>query len=507
MGRPNAGRGVMAKRKSGALLTQIRLARDGRVTLRRQLEDQLREAILAGHLLGGARLPSSRALAEELEVSRPTVIQALDGLVAEGFLETRHGSGTFVAGSIPAHLPHAVHREERGEDRATRPPNLSRMGRRFAGLVTDISAHEPRPFLPNVPAYDRFPFALWQKCVNRQTRQLYRRHMGYGDPAGFAPLRRAIAEYLALHRGDDCDAEQIVITPGGHAAFMIAALVLTDPGDGILFEDPGPLIACKLFQSLGRNLVLTPVDCEGMDFAEAAGAARPRMAFTMPSRQHPLGRTLSLARRIGLLEWAERTDAWIVEDDYDTEFRYTSRPLPSIRSIDRFGRVIYVGTFSKALFPALRVGYFVLPPALVGPFRNAVALMLRGPPMATQMALAEFIAEGHFATHLRRMRDLYATRRQDFLDEAARVGTGLFAIERPDSGMNALAWLPAGIDDRAVARAALAAGVHSYPLSDYCLLPGNEPALILGFAGVQHHQLGPGLAALARVVADQAGGG
>src|SRR5690606_31327877 len=173
-----------------------------------------------------------------------------------------------------------------------------------------------------------------------------------------------------LHRRDDCDADQIVITPGGHAAFMIAALVLTDPGDGILFEDPGPLIARKLFESLDRKLVLTPVDGDGMDFTEAAGAALPRMAFTMPSRQHPLGRTLSLNRRSGLLEWAERSDAWIVEDDYDSEFRYTARPLPSIRSIDRFGRVIYVGTFSKALFPALRVGYFVLPPALVGPFRN-----------------------------------------------------------------------------------------------------------------------------------------
>lgn len=495
----------MAKRKSGALLTQIRLARDGMVSLRRQLEDQLREAILGGLLTGGTRLPSSRALAEELEVSRPTVVQALDGLVAEGFLESRHGSGTFVARSIPPHLPLAVRRAEWGKDSAIRPLRLSRVGAHFALLDADITAHDTRPFLPNVPAYDRFPFALWQKCVNRQTRQLYRTSMGYGDPAGFAPLRRAIAEYLALHRGDDCDADQIVITPGGHAAFMIAALVLTDPGDGILFEDPGPLIARKLFESLDRKLVLTPVDGDGMDFTEAAGAALPRMAFTMPSRQHPLGRTLSLNRRIGLLEWAERTDAWIVEDDYDSEFRYTARPLPSIRSIDRFGRVIYVGTFSKALFPALRVGYFVLPPALVGPFRNAVALMFRGPPMAMQMALAEFIAEGHFATHLRRMRDLYAVRRQDFLDEAYRVGAGLFDVERPDSGMNALVWLPDGLDDRLVAEAALMAGVHSYPLTDYCVRPVARPALILGFAGVQHHQLGPGLGALASVIADRAG--
>lgn len=493
----------MARQKSGALLTQIRLARDGRATLRRQLEDQLRGAILSGQLAGGARLPSSRALAGELGISRPTIVQVIDGLVAEGFLETRQGSGSFVARSIPAHLPQVARWVEPDEASPARPPNLSAMGARFAALDMDIGAQDARPFLPNVPAYDRFPFALWQKCVNRQSRQPHRSRMSYGDPAGFPPLRRAIAEYLALHRGDGCDPEQIVITPGGHAAFMIAALALTDPGDGILFEDPGPLVARQLFESLGRSLVFAPVDGEGM-VLPATDAAGPRLAFTMPSRQHPLGRTLSLARRIALLDWAQRNDAWIIEDDYDSEFRYTGRPLPSVRSIDRFGRVIYVGTFSKALFPALRVGYFVLPPALVGAFRNAVALTFRSPPMATQMALAEFIAEGHFATHLRRMRDLYAARRQDFLDEAARAGAGLFAVERPDSGMNALAWLPRGLDDRAVARAACAAGVHGYPLSDYSVRPEVGSALILGFAGVQQHQLGPGLAALARIVAGHA---
>jgi GntR family transcriptional regulator/MocR family aminotransferase len=360
------------------------------------------------------------------------------------------------------------------------------------------SPAEQRLFLPNSPAYDRFPFALWQKYVNRQARQAWRGSMCYGDPAGHAPLRRAIAEYLALHRSDACDPEQIVITAGGHAAFMIATLLLTDPGDGILFEDPGPLVARRLFESLGRRLMHVPVDEEGMVIAAAEGAAR--LVFAMPSRQHSLGRTMSLVRRLQLLDWANAEEAWIIEDDYDSEFRYTGRPLPSIRSIDGSGRVIYVGIFGKALFPALRIGYLVLPPGLVGMFRNAMALMFRSAPLATQMALAGFVADGHFTSHLRRMRDLYAERRLGFLEMAGRSGDGAYQVEIPDSGMNAIAWLPKGQDDRDTARRAGLAGVHGYALGDYCARPWPRQGLLLGFTGVAPHQLSPGLEALARVV-------
>ncbi|NEY91564.1 MocR-like pyridoxine biosynthesis transcription factor PdxR [Tabrizicola oligotrophica] len=495
----------MAKRKSGALLTTIAIDRDSRTPLFRQIEDQLRGRILAGSLSGGTRLPASRALAADLGVSRQTVVQVLESLAAEGFLEMRRGSGTFVAATFPAHVPQRFRSQpEPGPDSAI-APRVSGLGSRFGAAEVDFIARENRPFLPNSPAYDQFPFALWQKYVNRQTRQAYRGTMGYGDPAGYAPLRHAIADYLALHRSDACDPEQIVITPGGHAAFMIAALLLTEPGDGLLFEDPGPMIARNLFEALGRKLVHVPVDDDGMDFEDAiAHGGGERLAFVMPSRQHPLGRTMSLARRLRLLDWANSTDAWILEDDYDSEFRYTGRPLPSIRSIDRSGRVIYVGTFSKALFPALRLGYLVLPPALVSMFRNAIALMVRSVPLATQMALAGFIADGHFASHLRRMRELYAERRQGFLQAATRSGSGLYQVEMPDSGMNAIAWLPGGQDDRETARRAVLAGVHGYPLGDYCVRPLPRPGLLLGFTGVAPHQLGPGLDALAQLLADPA---
>lgn len=491
----------MTKRKSGALLTLIRIDRESKAPLFRQIEDQLRSAVLAGSLPGGTRLPSSRALAADLGVSRQTVVQVLESLEAEGFLEMRHGSGTFVASTVPQHVPHRFQRQAEHRLTAAAAPRVSGLGLRFGAAEVGFTPGENRPFLPNSPAYDQFPFALWQKYVNRHNRQTYRGNMGYGDPAGYAPLRQAIAEYLALHRSDACDPEQIVITPGGHAAFMIAALLLTDPGDGLLFEDPGPLIARNLFEALGRKLVPVPVDDEGMAFETvAAHDGGERLAFVMPSRQHPLGRTMSLARRLGLLEWANARDAWIVEDDYDSEFRYTGRPLPSIRSIDGTGRVIYVGTFSKALFPALRVGYLVLPPGLVGMFRNAMALMFRSVPLATQMALAGFIADGHFASHLRRMRELYAGRRQSFLDMAERSGAGLYRVDMPDSGMNAIAWLCEGQDDRDVARRAALAGVHGYALGEYCARPFPRPGLLLGFTGVAPHQLGPGLEALAQVL-------
>lgn len=492
----------MAKRKSGALLTRIVIDRSSRAPLFRQIEDQLRGAILAGSLSGGTRLPASRALSVDLGVSRQTVVQVLESLAAEGFLEMRRGSGTFVATTIPQHVPQRVPSTVAPGMPGNAAPRVSLLGSRFGAAEVDFVSRENRLFLPNSPAYDQFPFALWQKYVNRQARQAYRGNMGYGDPAGHAPLRQAIADYLALHRSDACDPDQIVITPGGHAAFMVAALMLTDPGDGLLFEDPGPLIARNLFESLGRKLVHVPIDDEGMDFeATVARGGGERLAFVMPSRQHPLGRTMSLARRLRLLDWANANEAWILEDDYDSEFRYTGRPLPSIRSIDRSGRVIYVGTFSKALFPALRLGYLVLPPALVGMFRNAIALMLRSVPLAAQMALAGFIADGHFASHLRRMRELYAERRQAFLVAAARSGAGLFEVDMPDSGMNVIAWLQEGRNDRDLAQRAVEAGVHAYPLGEYGAQPLPRPGLLLGFTGVAPHQLGPGLEALARVLA------
>lgn len=492
----------MARHLSGAILTSIRLNRDSAVTLARQLQDQLCNAILSGVLPGGSRLPSSRVLAVELGISRPTVMLALDGLQAEGFVDMRHGAGVFVSMTVPDHLPDSLLHPIANPAGQQPQHAVSDMGAWMQNLAVDIEARSARPFLPNTPAYDHFPFALWHNCVSRQTRASYRGNLGYAEPEGFVPLRKAIAGYLALHRGDPCSYEQIVITPGAHAGFMLAALLPSNPGDGILVEDPGPFIARNIFAALGRRVATVPVDDQGMAF-EATLAADPgiRMAFVMPSRQHPMGCTLSLARRQKLLGWAETHDGWIIEDDYDSEFRYTGRPLPSMHSVAPAGRVIYVGTFSKALFPALRIGYLVLPPALIDTFRNAMALMFRCAPLSSQMALTEFITKGHFATHLRRMRILYGQRRDQFLSAAWKTGPGLFDVDCPDSGMNALIRLPEGVDDRLIAQQAKSADIHGYPLSDYCAGSSSRSGLLLGFAGVAEHQFAPGLATLGQIIA------
>lgn len=497
----------MVKQHEGALMPLLWVDRSLTVPIYRQLEDKLRCAILSGELGGGLRLPASRVLAADLGISRPTVVQVLERLISEGYLEARQGAGTFVARALPSHLPAPAKHPERRQAPEAMDLRLSRVGGLFQGVTADLGRPVYGPFLPNFPAFDRFPFSAWRKCENRVARSAHSDTMGYGDPSGYAPLKRHIAEYLALHRGDKCDPEQIVITPGGHVGFMLAALVLADPGDKVWLEDPGPLTVRNLFGSLGLHVVNVNVDHEGMDVTGAATAnADARLAFVMPSRQHPLGVTLSLQRRLAMLDWARRSQSWIIEDDYDSEFRYVGRPLPSLRSIDGSGRVIYVGTFSKALYPSMRIGYLVLPPALVGVFRKAVGLIARSVPVEVQAVLANFIGEGHFVTHLRRMRDLYTERRAKFVTAACGILSGLVDIENPDSGMNVVAWLQPGTSDVSVSLRAANERIFCYPLSDYAVRPNAKPALILGFTGVRPQELRPGLNRLASAISKQVAG-
>ncbi|WP_189434503.1 MULTISPECIES: PLP-dependent aminotransferase family protein [unclassified Mesorhizobium] len=475
----------MAKQQQGPILPFVRIDLAASMPKFRQIQDQLRTAILQGHLRAGSRLPASRVLADELAMSRPTIVRVLENLKSEGYLETRQGSGTFVAGDLPRQLPRQGRPRGAATQTETAAPRLSRIGDLSRLMAADLGKAEYRPFLPNHPAFERFPFAIWRKCLNIATSGGRANGMGYGDPAGEAVLRQRIAEYLALHRGDLCDHEQIVITPGGHNAFALAALALGNPGDRIWLEDPGPLTVCNLFRTLALNVCPVAVDRDGMDVGQAIKKyPDARFAFAMPSRHHPLGVTLSLPRRLAMLDWARQHEAWIIEDDYDSEFRYVGPPLPSIRSVDGHDRVIYVGTFSKALYPAIRVGYLVLPPRLVGTFRNLAGLMNRSVPVDVQLALAEFIGGGHFATHLRRMRDLYTERRAAFMEIGAGALDGLARIDCPDSGMNAIAWLESGRDDVAVHRSAVAAGIQCFPLSDYTVGAKMPGALILGFSGV-----------------------
>jgi GntR family transcriptional regulator/MocR family aminotransferase len=466
--------------------------------LYRQLYDALRDAILGGRLAPGARLPATRALAAQLGVSRNTVVNAFEQLLAEGYISGRTGSGTYVAATLPddlltaraTHIPMPF-----GNAGVTRAGGAARApsarGRSLAATPVSAMSASPqeartgsalRVFRHGLPALDEFPGAQWARLAARRWRRPPRELLGYGDPTGYAPLREALAAYLQASRAVRCTPEQVLIVSGSQQALDLAARVLLDPGDAAWIEDPGYVGARGALLSAGARVVPVPVDGDGLDVA--AGIARcpgARLAYVSPSHQYPLGATLSLSRRLALLEWAARAGAWILEDDYDSEFRYAGRPLASLQGLDGEARVIYIGTFSKVLFPALRLGYVVAPPDLVDALAAARALADRHAPTLDQAVLADFIAEGHFARHIRRMRGLYAER-QAALVAAARALDGLLEVRPAEAGMHLMGWLPPGVDDDTAARAAAEHGVDALALSAHALERPARGGLLLGYA-------------------------
>jgi GntR family transcriptional regulator/MocR family aminotransferase len=466
----------------------------------RQLYHGVRRAILSGLLPAGTRLPSTRTLAAELGVSRTTALTAFAQLLAEGYLEGKVGSGTFVAGSLPDDLLSVRARMER-------KPGLVRSGRGLSGRGTLLAATPttavrdrgaPRAFRPGVPALDEFPEAVWRRISGKVWRRPWGGLLGYGDPAGYWPLREAIAGHLGTARGVRCVPEQVIVVSGSQQALDLAARVLLDPGDAVWVEDPGYMGARGALSGAGARLVPVPVDGEGLEVAK--GVAREpgaRLACVTPSHQFPLGVTMSLGRRLELLGWASRSGAWVIEDDYDSEYRYTGRPLEALQGLDGEGHVLYVGTFSKVLFPALRLGYLVVPLDLVDAFVSARELTDRHPPTVDQAVLAGFIAEGHFLRHLRRMRALYAERQSSLVEEAARELPGLLDVKPTAAGMHLVGWLPQGGDDREASRRAADLGVEAPPVSLYGSLPGERGGLMLGYAAFGEEKMRGGVRRLA----------
>jgi GntR family transcriptional regulator/MocR family aminotransferase len=475
---------------------------DGRsaTPLHRQIYNEIRAAVLSGRLAPGARLPSTRALAADLAVSRNTAAGAFDQLLAEGYIEGRRGAGTFVARALPDDLL----RVPRGAPRP-RPSRasaiLSARGKMLASTVLTPVAQEdgaPRAFRPGIPALDAFPRELWARMAARIYRNSSAALLSFSDPAGYPPLRRAIAEYLRAARGVRCSAGQVIVTSGSQQALDLAARVLLDAGDTVWVEDPGYLLARGALTAAGIRPVPVPVDAEGLSVTQGERLARhARMAYVSPSHQYPLGVTMSLARRMALLAWASQRNAWIVEDDYGSEFRYAGRPLASLQGLDTLGRVLYIGTFSKVLFPSLRLGYLVAPEGAVEAFAAARALADRYPPVHPQAMVAEFLAEGHFGRHIRRMRTLYAERQAMLLGAARREWGGLLDVSGSDAGMHLVGWLPNGVDDRAVSRRAALAGVTAPALSDYYLGTAGRPGLLLGYASVNGRKISEGARTLA----------
>lgn len=497
----------------------VGLNRGSAVPLHRQLYEGLRGEILSGRLPAGSRLPSVRRLVREFGISRNTVTGALSQLSAEGYLEARVGSGTYVARSMPDELLRAGRRSKSFDGRAprlglsrrpregSRERPLSRRGALLAATsvgATVRSAGPPAPFAafaPAVPDVGAFPHRTWGRIAGRLWRRPPQSLLRYGDPAGYRPLREAIAEHLRASRAVDCSWERVVVVSGSQQALDLCARLLLDPGDEVWIEDPCYLGARAALSANGARTVPVPVDGEGLDVSageeKASGA---RLACVTPSHQYPSGATMSVGRRLALLEWSSRAGAWVLEDDYDGEFRYSGRPLPSLQGLDEEGRVLYLGTFSKSLFPALRLGYLVVPEDLVDAFANAKALSDRHTPAVEQAILAEFMAEAHFGRHLRRARKLYAERQAVLVEAAEKELAGLLEVRASDAGLHLVGHLGEQADDELASRRAAGVRIRAPSLSAHRLSAAGPPGLVLGYAAFEEQIIRRGVRRLAEVL-------
>jgi GntR family transcriptional regulator/MocR family aminotransferase len=495
------------KRKTGALLTTLQgstISADA--PLHRQVYMRIRESILHGTFAPGVRLPSTRTLATDLGLSRITVESAFTQLRAEGYLVRRVGAGSFVADV----LPDVVQSSRRVQTRSTResppghpprtPATLSARGRSIARAALAPEPVGVRPFQPCMPALDAFPQATWARLLARRARHGHEL-LAYGEAAGYRPLREAVATYLNSARGVVCDWRQVVILSGAQQGIELASRILLDVGDDVWHEEPGYLGARGAFRTAGANIVPIPVDSDGLDVdAGIAAAPNARLAYITPSHQFPLGATMSLSRRLALLAWADRANAWILEDDYDSEFRYVGRPIAATQGLDRSGRVIYIGTFNKVMFPSLRLAYLVAPSGLVDAVVAARALGDGHPPVQTQAALTDFIDEGHFAAHVRQMRALYHERRDVLLDALrAHIGRSL-VIGPVDAGMHLALTLPRHVEDTEIALAADASGLGLDALSRHYLGRRVTRGLLLGFTGSRSDELRSAVRTLAKLL-------
>lgn len=473
------------------------------------LYSELRAAILDGRLKPGARIPSSRSLARQYSLSRGTVTTAFDQLQSEGYTRTEAGSGTYVASGLPDQSMSAI----RGGPAPNLPPSKAALSRRAQKTLKNVivlpASHSiGKAFRSYEPAIDLLPVNLWARVASRVLRRAPRSLYGQGSAAGYQPLRRAIAEYIGGSRGVRCSVDQVIVTSGAQQALDLVARLLLDPGDPVWMEDPGYPGARFALSAAGAHLVPVPVDQDGLN-VEAARKLSPeaKLAYVTPANQFPLGVTMSANRRMELLNWAAGARAWIVEDEYDAEYRYFGRPVAALQSLDRSGSVIYIGTFTKMLFNALRLGFMVVPERIVDAFGAARSHVDRHPPTLDQAILAEFITEGHFGHHVRRMRETYAER-MSVLSEASRKQLGgLVDVTDAAAGMRTTAWLKGAwlkgawlksrSSDQAAARRAQALGLEVVPLSAFTMKYSNKPALILGFAGCDPAELRRGVTVLA----------
>lgn len=455
------------------------------VPLQRQVYIGFRDCILRGELTAGQQVPSSRSLAEELGISRFPILDAYAQLLAEGYFETRTGAGTYVAASIPEQRAPARLTPTEGTDHRG-PSYRSRL---FPPYESVPWRHGWGPFGVHQPAMDHFPLESWARLVSKHSRRPRANAIHHLDPLGLRAFREAICAYLRTARAVRCDPGQIMVVSGSQQALDITARVLFDPGDRIWLEEPCyPLVRSILLGS-GCEPVPVPVDQDGLDVSSGMRQCpNARAAFVTPSHQYPLGVTMTASRRFLLLEWARQSGAWIIEDDYDSEYRYESMPISSLQGLDSTARVIYIGTFSKVLFPSLRLGYIVIPPDLVDTFAAVRFSMDIFPPYLHQEVLTEFIDSGQFTRHIRRMRALYKARRTALIESLRTQCGDLLEIHGAEAGMHLSATLPEGIIDVEVCTRAAKEKLWLWPLST-CWSSYPRHGFILGFGNIPEENI------------------
>lgn len=493
----------MSKNAGAFFLPAIGLERESRVPLYKQLYEAIRLEILRGTLKKGLRLPSTRYLASELRLSRNIVVIAFEQLLTEGYLESKTGAGTFVTNTLPEEVLQVQVRSSNGRR------SLSARGATIRKLSLWAPTVDPKlryaPFRFGLPALDKLPLELWGRLLLRHCRKASAEVAIHSDPAGYRRLREAIASYVGVARGVRCQVEQVIIINGSQQAIDLSARVLADPGDFAIIEDPGYIGARSALAAAGIKLMPVRVGKDGLSVEEVRRkSAAPKLVYVTPSHQFPLGVVLSLPKRLQLLDWAARHDAWILEDDFDSEYRYESKPIPALQGLDQNGRVIYLGTFSKVLFPSLRLGYMVVPEDLVDAFVAARWVCDRSSPLVEQAALADFIIDGHLASHIRRMRTLYMERREIMTTMITREMGDILDTWDAEAGMHTVGWLPEGVDDSVIVEKAAKVGLNILPVSGFALRHLSRGGLLLGYAGFRPDVIRKAMGQLGLIVRENA---
>lgn len=493
----------MSKQIEELPLVGIELNFKSNEPLSKQLYIQLRDGILSGRLRGGQKLPGTRTFASALGISRNTVLSAFEQLMIEGYIKGKTGAGSYVAEDLPDKVITSHKTTPGGSKKSKRfSPNINKNIGSMDLIRRNTLDDELLPFQGGTPSLQDFPFHIWLKSINKVGRYFPYFQFGYRHATGYAPLKDAIANYLQTYRAVRCNPEQIIIINGSQQGLDLVSRVLVKDNSNVILEDPCYFGTRASLLSTKANLFPTPVDEEGIqiDYAEKK-FPKPNFIYTTPSHQYPLGSIMSVSRRLKLLEYARKCGAWIIEDDYDSEFRYSGSPLPSLQGMDEWNSVIYIGTFSKVLFPGLRLGYLVLPSVdMINSFAITKSIIDRQSPTLEQIVLTDFITEGHFTRHIRKMRVLYKERQEFLISELNKELGNKINVRPSEAGMHILVWLPKKFNDKKIAEIAKQNKLIVYPLSDYVLKYKRKPGLVLGYTAFDKKKIKEGVKILKMIL-------